>query len=106
MTINGANPLDLSGIDAEVITIAVASSKAKVDVLLNGQVFTGTQFTLDKTKGDPFQLAVGGVYTDKTNGGGAFSVSLTGNGVTATQPATQASPLEARRSFVFTIDIV
>ena len=106
MTIHNNDPLDLSGPNNEVITVTIAKSKATVDVLLNKQVFTGTSFTLDKSKADPFHVAIGGVYTDTTNGGGAFSVSLSGGGTIATKAVTQFSPTEARKSFVFTIDIV
>ena len=106
MKIHNDNPLDLAGDDGEVITVAIARSKAQVDVLLNGKPFTDDTFTLDKSKSDPYFLAVGGVYTDKKKGGGAFSVSLSGSGITATQTGQQFSPKEARRSFVFTIDVV
>lgn len=106
MKIHNDNPLDLAGEDDEVITVTIARSKAQVDLLLNGKPFTGEKFTLNKTKSDPYFLAVGGVYTDKKKGGGAFSISLSGSGITATQSGIQFSPKEARRSFVFTIDIV
>lgn len=106
MRINNGNALDLSGRNGETISVSVAGSKAKVDMVLHGQPFTGSQFKLDRTRNDPFFLAIGGVFTDKKNGGGAFSVSLTGSGVTATQTATQFSPKEARRGFVFTIDVL
>jgi len=100
------DPLDLSGQDGEVITVMVVRSKATVDLVLNGKDFNGSKFTLDKAKADPFLLAVGGIYTDKKKGGGAFSVSLSGSGVTATKPVTQFSAAEARRSFVFAIDVI
>jgi hypothetical protein len=103
--IHNDNPLDLSGKDGEVITVTIARSKAQVDLLLNGEVFEDESFKLDKTKSDPFLLAVGGVFTDRKKGEGAFSVSLSGNGITATRTATQFTPKEARRSFVFAIDI-
>jgi hypothetical protein len=107
VTILDNDPLDLSGQNGEIITISITKSKALVDVLLNGQVLAETQFTLDNTKADPFHLAVGGVYTDKVNGGGGFSVSLAGNGpAVATKAVTQFSAAEARRAFTFTIDIV
>ena len=106
MKIHNDNPLDLAGEDDEVITVTIARSKAQVDLLLNGKPFTSATFKLEKAKSDPFFLAVGGVYTDKKKGGGAFSVSLSGSGITATQTGVQFSPKEARRSFVFTIDVV
>ena len=105
MKIHNDNSLDLSGKDGEVITVTVARSKAQVDLLLNGKPFEDESFKLDKSKSDPFFLAVGGVFTDRKKGEGAFSVSLSGNGITATRTATQFTPKEARRSFVFTIDI-
>jgi hypothetical protein len=107
LTIQDNDPLDLSGSNGERITVTVTSSKTVVDLLLNGQVFTGNQFTLDKTRADAFRLSVGGIYTDKTNGGGTFSVSLAGSGpAVATKAVTQFSAAEARRSFAFTIDVV
>ena len=106
MRLNNGHALDLAGLNGEMITVSVAKSKAKVDLMLHGQPFTGSQFKLDRTTNDPFFLAIGGVFTDKKNGGGAFSVSLTGSGVTATQAVTQFSPKEARRGFVFTIDVL
>ena len=106
LKIHNDNPLDLAGDDGEVITVTIAKSKAQVDLLLNGKPFQSASFKLDKTKNDPFFLAAGGVFTDKKKGGGAFSVSLSGSGITATQTATQFSRKEARRAFVFTIDIV
>ena len=105
MKIHNDNPLDLSGKNGEVITVTIARSKTNVDLLLNGAPFEDDSFTLDKTASNPFFLAVGGVFTDRKKGGGAFSVSLSGSGITATQTAVQSSPKEARRSFVFTIDI-
>jgi hypothetical protein len=106
LKIHNDNPLDLTGEDGEVITVTIARSKARVDLLLNGKPFSDESFTLDKSKSDPCFLAVGGIYTDKKKGGGAFSVSLSGSGITATQSGVQFSAKEARRSFVFTIDIM
>jgi len=106
VVIHNNDPLDLAGNEGEVISVAIARSKANVDLLVNGQVFTQNTLTLRRADGDPVHLAVGGVFTDRTNGGGAFSVSLTGGGITATKAISQVSPREARRSFVFTIDIV
>jgi len=103
--IHNGDPLDLAGADKETITVTVTSTKAVVDLVLNGQVFTGTQITLDKAKADPWLLSVGGVFTDTKNGCGAFSVSLFG-GAVATKAVAQFSPAEARRSFTFTIDVV
>jgi len=104
--IHNDNPLDLSGTDGEVITVTIARSKAQVDLLLNGEPFEDDSFELDQSASDPYILVVAGLFTDKKKGGGAFSVSLSGSGITATRTATQFSPKEARRSFVFAIDVV
>ena len=107
MQIFDNDPLDLGGNSGETITVTVQSHKAQVDLRLDGQPFSSQAFTLNKTRADPSHLSVGGVYTDTTNGGGSFSVSLSGTtGPPAVKKVNQFTPAEAARSFVFTIDII
>ena len=106
MQILDNDPLDLGGYSGETVTVEVVSNKAQVNMRLDGRAFTSGAFTLNREQADPSYLAVGGVYADTQNGGGSFSVSLTGStGPPATKVVRQFKPAEARRSFVFTIDV-
>ena len=99
------DPLDLVGSNGEQISVSVRATKAQVDLLLNGQSFNPGTFTLDRAVADPTYLSAAGVYTDP-NGGGTFSVRLSGSGpAVAAKTVNQAAGNDARRSFTFSIDI-
>ena len=106
MKVRDSDPLDLMGSEGESITVLVQATKAKVDLMLNGQPFDPGTFVLNAALADPTRLSVAGVYTDTTQGGGMFSVELAGSGPdVATKTVTQSSSGEVRRSFAFSIDI-
>ena len=106
MQIFDNDPLDLGGDDGETITVSVETTKAQVDLKLDGERFTDETFTLNKAKADPSWLQVGGLFTDTTAGGGLFSVTLSGSaGPKAVKSVRQFKPAQARRSFAFVIDI-
>lgn len=106
MTINDGNPLDLEGNDGEEILVEVKTTKAESGMTLDGEVFEGSSFTLSGAKADPSLLTVSGVFVDDTDGGGSFTVRLTGaSGPPAVHHVDQFKT-QARRAITFTIDVV
>lgn len=105
MIINNGNPLDLAGSDGERIQIDVQTHQAVSDMLLNGNLFTAPAFTLSKLA-DPNLLTVAGLFTNVTQGGGWFEVTLTGSSGRPAVYRVAQFQTQGRKSVTFNIDVV